>query len=878
MRVYTFGNGVAEGDGQMTAELGSKGAGLAEMCEIGLPVPPGFTISTEACRAFFNADLTFPDILASEIERGVQHLEALTGKSFSSCPSPLLVSVRSGAAVSMPGMMDTVLNVGLTSSSVAAMSQSDHGRRFALDSYRRFLEMFSEISAGLDPAILGAVRDDVLALARVRTVQALDDNWLKGLSDAYSKALADNDVFVPDEPRTQLRMAIIGVFGSWNNSRAIRFRRANQIPDDMGTAVTVQAMVFGNRGPKSATGVAFTRNPNTGEAGMFGEYLPQAQGEDVVSGSFTPKLLCSGPESMKSALPAAYDELVQIGSTLEAHCRDIQDLEFTVEEGRLWMLQTRKAKRSARASVQTAVDMSQEGLITREQAIGRVMPDELIRILHASVDAQAHKRVIARGLPASPGAVCGIAIFDPEEAIDAANRGVPVILVRLETSAEDMEAIRLATGVLTARGGMTSHAALVARGLGRVCITGCADLLIDERRGRFRIRNGDLIVSTGDSLTIDGGTGEVILGKVATSPADPPAAFERLMSWCDAYREIEIHGNADNAVAVQKAFAAGASGIGLCCTEHMFLDDDHLGLVREMVLAYDARTRRRVVDKMLPLQREDFVSVLKAAGSGGVAVRLLDMPLHDLMPEENVDLESVAGRLETTVDQLAHRARLLRPSNPVLGHRGCRLGLTFPELYEVQVRALVEAAIALKIERPLSILIPLVTCANELKRLRRRILRMVQQVSREQGADVLELSIGAMIESPAGCLHAEEIAQHCDYILFGTTDLTISTFALNRDDAGRFLPFYIEQEVFDADPFVTLAQNSVGRLMQLAIESALKGNPDIKIGLAGAHSNQASTVRWAVLNNFDSITCAPHRIPMVRLAAAQAAIERASIK
>jgi pyruvate,orthophosphate dikinase len=873
MRVYTFGRGVAEGTGDMLPELGSKGSGLADMCQIGVPVPPGFTISTDACRAFFEADQTFPDVLASEIERGVQHIEAITGKTFGDQADPLLVSVRSGAAISMPGMMDTVLNVGLSPSTVESMASEPGRRLFVLDSYRRFIEMFGEIAAGLDPMRLANVREDVLTLARQRSVQALDDQWLQGLIDAYLKALNDDGVFLPKEPRLQLRLAIIGVFDSWNTPRAIRFRKANGIPDKLGTAVTVQAMVFGNRGPRSATGVAFTRNPNTGEPGLFGEYLPQAQGEDVVSGCFTPRLLGRGENSLEAEIPDAYQQLVEIAAVLETHYRDVQDLEFTIERGKLWMLQTRCAKRSARAAVQVAVDMVHEGLITKEQALLRVAPDDLSRLLHASVDAQAHKRVIAKGLPASPGAVSGIAIFSPSEAIARSNAGEKVILVRLETSTDDMEAIRLSAGVLTARGGMTSHAALVARGLGRVCITGCSDIIVEERKGRFRVRNGSMTVKAGDPLTIDGSTGEVILGRVATSPADPPEAFARLMSWADELRSIGIRSNADNATAFAKAFVNGAQGIGLCCTEHMFLDDSHLGLVREMVLAYDARTRRRVVEHILPVQRQDFRSILEVAPDKPIAIRLLDLPLHDLMPVETADLASVAERLDTTVDQLAHRARLLRPSNPILGHRGCRLGITFPELYEVQIRALFEAAVELGSEQTLEIVIPLVTTAEEVKRLRRRIEQMVKQVCEERKAKAPSFEVGAMIESPKACLDAGKIAEHCDFILIGTTDLTISTFAIHRDDAGRYLPFYLEQGVLPADPFVELDDTSVGELIRLAVQRAREAKPGIRIGLGGGHANQPSIVGWCIRNGIDYITCDPHRLPMNRLAAAQAAIE-----
>ncbi|MEE2785978.1 MAG: putative PEP-binding protein, partial [Myxococcota bacterium] len=595
---------------------------------------------------------------------------------------------------------------------------------------------------------------------------------------------------------------------------------------------------------------------------------------DVVSGRFTPKPIREAPDSLEKASPDAYSQLVQVGLKLESHFCDVQDLEFTIERGQLWMLQTRPAKRTARAAVQIAVDLVHEGRISIEEAIGRIPGDGLLRLLHPSVDTNERRRIIGKGLPASPGAVSGMAIFDANEAIDRAERGETIILVRVETSTDDMDAIHQVAGVLTSRGGMTSHAALVARGLGKPCVTGCAELMIDERRRRCRVRNGNVTVSEGDSLTIDGTTGEVILGLVETHSAAPPASYQELMSWVDKRRALQVMANADNARAVEDANGNGADGIGLCCTEHMFLGRDHLSLVREMVLAYDQRTRRKVLDDLLPLQREDFRSMFAAMGTGSITIRLLDLPLHDLMPEDDGDFESIAQRLDTTVDHLSSRAGSLQAKNPILGHRGCRLGLTFPELYEVQVRALFEAVIESQYRAGVRILVPFVTAPDEMTRLRRRIEAISRQVTEERNTSLPTFEIGAMIESPRACIIADEIALVSDFLLFGTNDLTIGTHLLNRDDAGRFLNFYLEKGILDADPFVRLDEKGVGVLIDLAIKKVRDIRPGLPIGLAGAHANHPETVRWCCERSINYVTCAPHRLPMIRLAAAQAKLER----
>lgn len=886
MRVYTFGDGTAEGLGDMLEHLGGKGAGLAAMSRLGVPVPPGFTVSTAVCRAFYQSGgRALPKDVVTEIERGIAHIERASGRRLGDPAAPLLVSVRSGAAVSMPGMMDTVLDVGLTRACLDGLAARGAGRRFALDSYRRLMEMYAEIVLGFEPSMLLTARDAVLDAAGVESVAALSEPLLDGLVTVYEKALVDRGEVLPSDPRAQLDGAILGVLRSWNTRRAVNHRRANGIPDDLGTAVTVQAMVFGNLGPTSATGVAFTRHPTTGEPGLSGEYLPDAQGEDVVGGAHAVWPLCEAAgesaghptgQSLQARQPDAYAELARIAARLEESFRDMQDLEFTIEDGRVWMLQTRTASRSVRAAVRIAVEMVREGLIDEDEALYRVDPASLTRLLHPSVDAHARPRVLARGLPASPGAVSGVVVFDPAEALARAADGERVILVRIETSTEDMEAIRAAEGVLTSRGGLTSHAALVARGLGRCCVTGCADVLVDETRGQFRIRNGTQIVTAGMTITLDGSTGEVILGEVATTPADPPETFAVLMGWADARRRLEVRANADDAAAAQKAAEHGADGVGLCCTEHMFLEDDRLHLVRSLVLAPDAKARRHAVEHILPAQRRDFRALLEAMPDQPVAIRLLDLPLHDFMPTEGDELAEVAARLDTPLTQLRTRAQRLRATNPQLGHRGCRVGLTFPELYEVQVRALFEAVVDAAANTgscaPPQVIIPFVTCAEELVRLRRRIEHMARRVAAERGVERIDHTVGPMVESPRACLAAAEIARASDFFLFGTNDLTVMTYGLHRDDAGRFLPFYLENDVLPADPFVQLDQSTVGRLVEFAVREARAQKPDLRCGLAGGHAGEPDAVEWAHRIGLDYVTCAPHRVPIARLAAARAAL------
>ncbi len=883
MRVYTFGNGAAEGSADMVDSLGGKGAGLAGMSRLGVAVPPGFTLPADACRAFYEADEELPEAIWPEVQRGLDHIAALRGRRLGDPAAPLLVSVRSGAKVSMPGMMDTVLNVGLNDETLEGLAALGDGRRFAVDSFRRFIEMYAEVAMRVDPAALFAVRDEVVELAGLSSVRELPDAMLEGLIVAYLRRVEElAGRPVPTDPQVQLREALAGVFRSWHTRRARQYRAANGIADGMGTAATVQAMVFGNLGDRSSTGVAFTRCPNTGEDRLFGEYLPRAQGEDVVSGAFTPRALADldsdgTAPTLQSTDPDVYGELEAVACRLEQTLGDVQDLEFTIEEGRVWMLQTRVARRSARAAVRFAVDMAYEGLIDEDEALRRVEPERLTRLLHPSVDVHANRKVIAKGLPASPGAVSGVAVFDPDEVVRRAAAGERVVLVRVETSTNDMEAIRAASGVLTARGGMTSHAALVARGLGRCCVTGCAELVVNERAARFTVRRSGIVVETGTWITIDGSTGEVMLGEVATLPADPPAAYHVLMGWADARRRVEVRANADNAAEATAAIEQGCDGIGLCRTEHMFQDAERLLLVREMVFAERRPARRAVVERILPLQREDFRGLFAATGDRPLAIRLLDLPLHDLMPETGEELEPLVEVLSLPREVLAARARALRAANPLLGHRGCRLGLTFPEVYEIQVRAIFEALLDQDTHPPLQIVLPLVTLVEEVRRLRRRIDHIARQVCTERGAPTPRYTVGPMIESPRACLVAGELASASDFFIFGTNDLTSAVYCVHREDAGRFLPFYLENDVLPADPFVKLDRASVGTLIELAIHRARASKPGLLCGLAGVQASHPDTVDLCHDLGIDYVSCAPHRVPVARLSAARATLDKGAL-
>ena len=887
--VYRFGDGRAEGGADMRELLGGKGAGLSEMSRLGIPVPPGFTITTEVCGAYYAAGRVWPEGLEEQVRAGVAHLEAITGTRFGDAANPLLVSVRSGARVSMPGMMDTVLNLGLNDATAEGLARASGDERFAWDSYRRFVAMYGDVVLGLkretdldaDPfeAMLdrakeahGAAEDTDLPAAALRELVA-----------AYKAgALARAGAAFPDDPWEQLRAAIGAVFESWESPRAVVYRDLHGYPGDWGTAVNVQAMVFGNLGGDCATGVAFTRNPKNGARGLFGEYLINAQGEDVVAGVRTPRPIRAaerapdGPPSMEEAQPAVYANLLAAAERLETHFRDMQDIEFTVQRGKLWVLQTRNGKRTGPAMVKVAADFVEQGLIDREEALRRQEPEQIAELLHPVFDESAPADVIARGLPASPGAAVGRAAFSAAEAAERAAAGEDVILVRAETSPEDIEGMLAARGILTARGGMTSHAAVVARGWGKCCVAGCGALDVDYVAGTVRVETEGraVVVGRDDVISLNGTTGEVMLGAVPLADPELPEELERLMGWADGARRLGVRANADTPADARRAREFGAEGIGLCRTEHMFFGEDRILAVRRMILAGDEQGRRDALDRILPMQRRDFEGILRAMAGFPVTIRLLDPPLHEFLPQERGEIERVAAAMGVDAGRVAQRVEALREFNPMLGHRGVRLAVTYPEIYEAQARAIAEAACALRAEgvdaRP-EIMIPLVGTAAELARLRERVAEVVADVAAARGAE-LSLAIGTMIELPRACVTAGAIAEHADFFSFGTNDLTQTAFGLSRDDAGRFLPEYLRRKVLEKDPFVELDREGVGELMRIAIERGRGARPGLKLGICGEHGGDPASIAFAHEVGLDYVSCSPYRVLIARLAAARAAL------
>jgi pyruvate,orthophosphate dikinase len=840
--------------------LGGKGIGLAEMTQLGVPVPAGFTISTDACRAYLHEG-GLPAGLEDEAAEHIARLEVRTGKRFGDPADPLLVSVRSGAAVSMPGMMDTILNLGLNDAALAGLAGTTGNARFARDSYRRLIQMYGEVVDGID----GHRFEQALAdLKRERGAQQdvdLSADDLAGLLETYKDLYRQEtgDEF-PQDPREQLRRAVLAVFQSWENPRAQVYRRTYNIPDDIGTAVNVVQMVFGNKGDRSATGVCFTRDPSTGEPGIYGEYLVNAQGEDVVSGVRTPQPI----EELRERLPDAFQQLLETMTRLEHHYRDMQDIEFTVEEGRLYLLQTRSAKRTAAAALKAAVDMTAEGLISREEAIVRIDPGQLDQLLHPMFDPDAEFEVAAHGLNASPGAASGAVVLDADTAAERGKAGESVILVRWETTPDDIHGLIQSKGVLTAHGGMTSHAAVVARGMGKPCVAGCEELEIDIDARTLRIGGHDL--REGDTITIDGATGRVILGRVALVPPQINEDFETVLAWADEVRRLKVRANADNAEDSAKAREFGAQGIGLCRTEHMFFGEDRLPVVQEMILASDEQGRRAALDRLLPFQQSDFEAIFEVMAGLPVTIRLLDPPLHEFLPP----LE------EATDERMRSRIKLLTESNPMLGTRGCRLGIQWPEIYEMQVRAIARAAKAVQ-ERtgdaPLvEIMHPLVGFREELRRLR----ELTELVMAEEAPE-LEYLCGTMIELPRAALRADEIAEVADFFSFGTNDLTQTTLGMSRDDAeGKFLTFYLEDGVIERNPFETLDQGGVGDLMRIGVERGRSTKPDLKLGICGEHGGEPASVEFCHKLGLDYVSCSPYRVPLARLAAAQAALKEGS--
>jgi pyruvate,orthophosphate dikinase len=879
--VYFFGGGKADGRADMKNLLGGKGANLAEMTSIGLPVPPGFTISTEVCTEFYKNDRTHPASLAAEVSANLRKVEELMGKKFGDSGNPLLLSVRSGARASMPGMMDTVLNLGLNDTTVQGIIAQSGDERFAYDAYRRFVQMYADVVLGMEKDIL----DHLLEQKKEERGVSLDTeltaaDW-KDLVLQYKGAIkAELGVDFPEEPEKQLWGAVNAVFGSWMNQRAITYRKLNAIPADWGTAVNVQAMVFGNMGEDCATGVAFTRDPSTGENYFYGEFLVNAQGEDVVAGIRTPQPINRAKNkngelpSMEEVMPECYQQLVRIRETLETHYRDMQDIEFTIEKGVLYMLQTRNGKRTAPAAIKIAVDMVSEGLIDKKTAVLRVAPSQLDQLLHPTLDPKAKRTVIAKGLPASPGAVSGEVVFCADEAEAEAKTGRKVILVRIETSPEDIHGMHAAQGILTARGGMTSHAAVVARGMGKCCVAGCGDIKVDYADESFVTPEG-VEVRKGDLITLDGATGEVMLGVVPTVSVQLTGDFATLMGWVDEFRALKVRANADTPHDARVARDFGGEGIGLCRTEHMFFDAERIAAVREMILADDLEGRQKALAKILPMQTGDFKGIFREMKGLPVTIRLLDPPLHEFLPQTEKDINELAATMKVSTTTLKHKVEYLHEFNPMLGHRGCRLGITFPEIYDMQVRAIMSAACELIKNDGFSIvpeiMIPLVATVKELALLKQNAVAICEEVVADYGVKV-EYLIGTMIELPRAALTADQIATEAEFFSFGTNDLTQTTFGLSRDDAGKFLPFYMDNGILEEDPFVSLDQTGVGQLVRIATEKGRGTRPNIKLGICGEHGGDPASVIFCHKAGLDYVSCSPYRVPIARLAAAHAAL------
>ncbi len=881
--VYSFGNGAAEGAANMRNLLGGKGANLAEMSSLGLPVPPGFTITTEVCTWYYEHEKSYPDALTAQVAEALEKVGEATNRKFGDPERPLLVSVRSGARVSMPGMMDTVLNLGLNDQTVEAIAQEAGDRRFAYDSYRRFIQMYSDVVLGLDHHEF----EEILEEYKERNELTLDteidaDAWL-GIIEKF-KALVEEELEkpFPQDPQEQLWGAIGAVFSSWMVPRAVTYRRLHDLPSSWGTALNVQAMVFGNMGESSATGVAFTRNPSTGENALYGEFLVNAQGEDVVAGIRTPQDITekarigagSSSPSLEALMPEAFAEFQTYCAKLEAHYRDIQDLEFTIEKGKLWMLQTRSGKRTAKAALKIAVDMVAEGLLGEEEAIGRVEPAALDQLLHPTIDPKAKRDVITTGLPASPGAASGAIVFSSDEAEKAKAEGRKVILVRVETSPEDIHGMHAAEGILTSRGGMTSHAAVVARGMGKPCVAGAGMLRIDYRNGVINAAGRQL--KEGDIITIDGATGQVLVGEVEMLQPTLSGDFGTLMGWADKVRRMRVRTNAETPQDAKVAREFGAEGIGLCRTEHMFFEGERIIAVREMILAETEAGRRTALAKLLPMQRQDFTDLFEIMHGLPVTIRLLDPPLHEFLPKSEEELADVAKAMGADPELLRDRALALEEFNPMLGHRGCRLLVSYPEIAEMQARAIFEAAVeAAKITgAPVvpEIMVPLVGLKGELDLVRQSIEAMAKAVMSETGAE-LTYQIGTMVELPRAALKAAEIAQSAEFFSFGTNDLTQTTFGISRDDAASFLGTYQTRGLLEQDPFVSLDQEGVGELIKIGVERGRSTRPDIKLGICGEHGGDPASISFCEGVGLDYVSCSPFRVPIARLAAAQAALK-----
>jgi len=868
--VYFFGSGKADGRGDMKDLLGGKGAGLAEMTNLRIPVPSGFTITTDACNEYFKNKKKYPPGMWEHVLANLKKIERTMGMKFGDSTNPLLVSVRSGAKFSMPGMMDTVLNLGLNDTTIKALIKKTKNERFAYDAYRRFITMFGSIVMGVERQKFEKALEEMRARKGVHLDTDLTASDMRSLADEfkviYKKSTSEN---FPSDPYEQLKKAINAVFGSWFGDRAVKYRKLNNIPENLGTACNVQAMVFGNMGENSGTGVGFTRDPSTGQKKFFAECLINAQGEDVVAGIRTPLHI----NELKKRLPKAYNDLDRIYKKLEKHYKDMLDIEFTVQEGKLFMLQTRVGKRTAASAIKIAIDMVKEKFIDKKTAILRIDPQQLDQLLHPMIDPKAKINVIAKGLPASPGAAVGKVIFTADDAEKAAEKGEKVILVRTETSPEDIGGMHAAQGILTARGGMTSHAAVVARGMGKCCVAGCGAININEHQGYFTVNS--LNIKEGDYITLNGSTGEVILGQAPLMTPELTGDFDIFMKWVDGFRKLGVRTNADTPHDAQVARDFGAEGIGLCRTEHMFFDPERISAVREMILADDTEGRQAALAKLLPMQKSDFIGIFKAMKGLPVTIRLLDPPLHEFIPHTDEELKNLAHHLEVPFDKLRTRSKALHEFNPMLGHRGCRLGITYPEIYAMQARAIMEAACELakhKVKVIPEIMIPLVGHVNELKMMRELVVKVADEVQKKYKIKV-NYTVGTMIELPRAALTADEIATQADFYSFGTNDLTQTTFGLSRDDAGRFLPYYVEKGILEDDPFITIDVGGTGEMMKIAIEKGRKVKKDLKMGICGEHGGEPKSIEFCHKIGLNYVSCSPYRVPIARLAAAQAALK-----
>ena len=882
--VYNFGAGSAEGDASHKNLLGGKGANLAEMNNIGIPVPPGLTITTEVCNYYYDNNQEYPKELDEQLNAALKNIEKITGMLFGDAKRPLLLSVRSGARASMPGMMDTVLNLGLNDDTVEGLAIESGDERFAYDSYRRFIQMYGDVVLEIDSLEFEEIIENQKEIDHITLDTEVTAQSWKVISKKFKdlvKEKTGNDF--PQEPVKQLWGAISAVFNSWMNQRAITYRKLNDIPQSWGTAVNVQAMVFGNMGEDCCTGVAFTRNPSTGENSYYGEYLINAQGEDVVAGIRTPQNLTikekeeqnSDALSMEESIPQIYQELVSIFQKLEAHYLDMQDIEFTVQKNKLWILQTRSGKRTTSAAVKIAVEMQKKGLISKEIAVSRIDALGLDQLLHPTLDPKAEKLIIARGLPASPGAASGKVVFNSEEAVEMSKNGEEVILVRMETSPEDIHGMHAAKGILTSRGGMTSHAAVVARGMGRACVAGAGDILIDHENNMFSV--GDVIVHSGEVITIDGSLGEVIKGDVSTIMPELSKDFSELMEWADQIRSLKIRSNAETPIDVKTALEFGAEGIGLCRTEHMFFDNERILAVREMIFSDSEKDRRKALEKIFPMQKNDFVEIFKLMKELPVTIRLLDPPLHEFLPKEEEELKELANMLNKDMSYVRSRSLQLEEQNPMLGHRGCRLGVTFPEIYEMQVKSIFESSIevskSINIEIKPEIMIPLIISEKEFIYFKKLVENTAMSIQEKYGVTPKYL-LGTMVELPRAALNAESIASHADFFSFGTNDLTQTTLGISRDDCAKFLPDYIENNILDNDPFISIDESGVGKLVSNAVKDGLKTNKEIKLGICGEHGGDPKSIDFFHNIGLDYVSCSPYRVPIARLAAAQARIKK----